>query len=67
MEKSKQAGIVLGRPKNSGYSDNEVLDKHNDVLSELKRGGSIRKTDKKLNKGISTVQRVKRLLNKNNL
>jgi transposase len=30
-------------------------------------GCSIRKTAKKLNKGTSTVQRVKRLLNKNNL
>jgi hypothetical protein len=67
LKKTKQAGIILGRPKNSGYSDNEMLDKHNDILSELKKGGSIRKTAKKLNKGTSTVQRVKQILNKNNL
>lgn len=64
LEKARQNGKNLGRPKNSGYSDCDVLNKHSDVVVCLNDGISIRKTGKKLNKSFSTIQRVKKILTK---
>ena len=55
----------MGRPKGSGLSDSDVLKKYNYVVEILKKGGSIRKTAKKFELGFSTVQRVKKILDKN--
>ena len=53
-------GGYVGRPKNTALSDEEYLSKHTDVLKYLKKNYSIRNIAKLTNKGISTVQRVKK-------
>lgn len=64
LEKARRKGVIMGRPKGSGLSDSDVLKKYDYVVEILKKGGSIRKTAKKFELGFSTVQRVKRVLDK---
>lgn len=65
LEKAKKNGVILGRPKNSGYSDSVVSKKYDSVVETLKKGGSVRKTAKQFGLGCSTIQRVKKVLKNN--
>jgi DNA invertase Pin-like site-specific DNA recombinase len=55
-------GVVLGRPKGSTISNEEMLSKHSDIVRLLKKNHSIRNAGKITGKGFSTVQRVKKIL-----
>jgi len=52
----------MGRPKESGYTSDQILQKHKDIVDLLLNNSSIRASAKKTGKGISTVQRVKKIL-----
>ncbi len=58
-----RTGVVLGRPKGTTISNDEMLCKHSDIVRLLKQGQSIRHASKITGKGTSTVQRVKTILN----
>jgi len=58
----RRKGVVLGRPKGSTISNEEMLSKHSDIVRLLKKGQSIRHASKISGKGTSTVQRVKIIL-----
>jgi len=55
-------GGTLGRKIGSTISDSDYLEKHKDVLKELKLGTSIRKTMKITGKSSTTVKKIKRLM-----
>ena len=57
-----RSGVILGRPKGSTISKDEMLSKHSDIVRLLKKGQSIRHASKISGKGTSTVQRVKIIL-----
>jgi DNA invertase Pin-like site-specific DNA recombinase len=56
---ARSRGVTLGRPKHTKYGRDYFLQKHRDIVRQLKAGQSIRNTAKIVGKGISTVQRVK--------
>ena len=60
IERAKAEGRYMGRKKGSGLSDAELVDKHSDIVDELMRGESIRRTARLTEKSKSTVQRVKK-------
>jgi DNA invertase Pin-like site-specific DNA recombinase len=55
-------GVILGRPKGTTLTRDQFLQKHKDILRQLKAGQSVRNVAKIVGKGISTVQRVKAAL-----
>jgi len=59
---ARSRGVILGRPKDSKYGRDYFLQKHREIVRQLKGGQSIRHTAKIVGKGISTVQRVKAAL-----
>src|SRR5437764_10718467 len=61
---ARKKGIKLGRPKGTTLSRDVLLQKHKDILRQLKAGQSVRNTAKITGKGVSTVQRVKLVLGK---
>ena len=61
LNEARRKGKTLGRPQGSGDSKEEFLKKHQDICRRLKEGHSIRNTAKITGKGVSTVQRVKKL------
>lgn len=63
LEDAKKRGVRLGRP--TGTLRRSVFLKHHlDIKECLEKGMSVRKTAKYTNKGASTVQRVKKALEK---
>jgi DNA invertase Pin-like site-specific DNA recombinase len=56
---ARKRGVVLGRRKGTILTRDDFLQKHKDILRQLKAGQSVRNTAKIVGKGISTVQRVK--------
>ena len=62
LNQARRKGVVLGRPKGSTASSDELLAKHADIVRLLKQGQSIRHAGKITGKGFSTVQRVKKIL-----
>src|SRR5947209_4375857 len=56
---ARKRGVVLGRRKGTTLSRDEFLQKHKDIIRQLKARQSLRNTAKIVGKGISTVQRVK--------
>jgi DNA invertase Pin-like site-specific DNA recombinase len=64
IAEARRKGVVLGRPKGSTISNEEILSKHSDIVRLLKQGQSIRHASKISGKGTSTVQRVKIILDK---
>jgi DNA invertase Pin-like site-specific DNA recombinase len=62
LAQAKRNQVVLGRPKGSTISNDELLSKHTDIVRLLKQGQSIRHAGKITGKGFSTVQRVKKIL-----
>src|SRR5262249_7325323 len=57
-----QRGLLLGRKKGTTLSGDQFLQKHKDIVRQIRAGHSIRNTAKIAGKGISTVQRVKAAL-----
>lgn len=64
IAEARRKNVVLGRPKGSTISNEEMLSKHSDIVRLLKQGQSIRHASKISGKGTSTVQRVKIILDK---
>ena len=56
---ARKRGVVLGRRKETTLSRDQFLQKHKDIVRQLKARQSLRNTAKIVGKGISTVQRVK--------
>jgi DNA invertase Pin-like site-specific DNA recombinase len=59
LVQAKRKGVKLGRPKGTTLGREIFLQKHKDILRQLKAGQSVRNAAKITGKGASTVQRVK--------
>jgi DNA invertase Pin-like site-specific DNA recombinase len=59
LREARRKGVKLGRPKGTALDRKVFLQKHKDVLRQLKAGQSVRNAAKITGKGVSTVQRVK--------
>jgi DNA invertase Pin-like site-specific DNA recombinase len=59
LREARRKGVKLGRPKGTTLDRKVFLQKHRDVLRQLKAGQSVRNAAKITGKGVSTVQRVK--------
>jgi DNA invertase Pin-like site-specific DNA recombinase len=59
---ARSRGVILGRRKGTMLTRDQFLQKHKDILRQLKAGQSVRNVAKIVGKGISTVQRVKAAL-----
>lgn len=62
LAEARRKGRTLGRPKGSGISDTELLDKHTDVIKLLNKGISIRNIAAIVQKIPTTVQKVRSAL-----
>ncbi len=62
LAEARRKGVKLGRPTGAALSRDLFLQKHKDILRHLKAGHSVRHTAKISGKGVSTVQRVKRVV-----
>ncbi|RYD85461.1 MAG: recombinase family protein [Verrucomicrobiaceae bacterium] len=62
LAEARRKGVTLGRPKGTSTPRAEFLQKHKDVIKQLKAGQSVRNTAAITGKGVSTVQRVKAML-----
>lgn len=60
----RQNGGKVGRKTGYVKSDSEILDQYKDVVKELKRGTSIRRTMKLTDRSMGTVVKVKRIIEK---
>jgi hypothetical protein len=56
---ARKRGVLLGRRTGTTLTRDQFLQKHKDILRQLKAGHSVRNVAKIVDKGISTVQRVK--------
>jgi len=61
-DKFRNDGGVVGRKKGYRKSADEILSQYRDVVKELKRGTSIRRTMKLTGKSMGTVMKVKKLV-----
>ena len=61
LDEARRKGVKLGRPFGTMLDRDVFLQKHRDVLRQLKAGQSVRNAAKITGKGVSTVQRVKAL------
>jgi DNA invertase Pin-like site-specific DNA recombinase len=59
---ARKRGVLLGRKKGTTLSHEQLLEKHKDIVRQIKAGQSVRNTAKIVGKGFSTVQRVKAAL-----
>src|SRR5699024_4104572 len=64
IARAKAEGTYNGRANGSGLSDAQLVEKHSDIASELNKGETIRRTAKLTEKSKSTVQRVKKALDR---
>jgi DNA invertase Pin-like site-specific DNA recombinase len=62
LAEARRRGIKLGRPVGTRLSREDFLQRHRDILRQLKAGQSVRNTAKITGKGVSTVQRLKALV-----
>ena len=60
LAEARRKGVKLGRPEGTTLAPDILLQKHKDIVRLLKAGHSVRNTAKISNKGVSTVQRIKR-------
>ena len=65
LAEARGKGVKLGRPEGTTLEREDFLQKHKDILKQLKAGQSVRNTAKITGKGVSTVQRVKLALSVN--
>ena len=61
LAEARRKGIKLGRPIGTKLRHEDFLQRHRDILRQLKAGQSVRNAAKITGKGVSTVQRVKAL------
>jgi DNA invertase Pin-like site-specific DNA recombinase len=59
LAEARRKGVKLGRPLGTTLGREVILEKHRDIVRQLKAGHSVRHAAKITGKGISTVQRVK--------
>jgi DNA invertase Pin-like site-specific DNA recombinase len=59
LREARRKGVKLGRPKGTTLDRKVFLEKHKEVLRQLKAGQSVRNAAKITGRGVSTVQRVK--------
>jgi DNA invertase Pin-like site-specific DNA recombinase len=59
LAEARRKGKVLGRPTGSSLQPAAFLERHRDIVRQLRAGQSIRNSAKITGKGLSTVQRVK--------
>lgn len=64
IAKAKAEGKYKGRARGSSLDASSLVQKHSDIVRELNRGESIRRTARLTNKSKSTVQRVKKALDR---
>lgn len=64
---AKLKGTYTGRKRGTKLSNDKFLEKHKDVLKELKKGESIRRVAKLCNVSTGTVQKVKKIAKTKNL
>lgn len=64
IARAKARGKYKGRANGSGLSDVDLIEKHSDIVGELNRGETIRRTAKLAGCSKSTVQRVKKALDR---
>ena len=62
IERAKAEGKYNGRANGTGLSDRELVEKHSDIVGELQKGETIRRTAKLTERSTNTVQRVKKAL-----
>ena len=62
LAEARRKGVKLGRPRGSTLNREVFLQNHRDIVRQLKEGQSVRHTAKITGKGVSTVQRVKRVV-----
>ena len=62
LEQARKNGKVLGRPIGSTKESDSLLKEYSKVVRTLKEGHSIRNTAKICEVGVSTVQRVKKVI-----
>ena len=58
-----EKGGTLGRPKGSTKTEEQRIAENQDIITYLKKGYTIRDTAKLTGKSISSVQRVKKIIN----
>jgi DNA invertase Pin-like site-specific DNA recombinase len=59
---ARKRGVLLGRRKGTTLTRDQFVQKHKDVVRQIKAGHSVRNTAKIVGKSFSTVQRVKAAL-----
>ena len=59
---ARKRGVLLGRRKGTTLTREQFLRKHKDIVRQIRAGQSVRNTAKIVEKGFSTVQRVKAAL-----
>jgi DNA invertase Pin-like site-specific DNA recombinase len=64
IEERRRMGLALGRPKGTTMTSEALLNRHADIVRLLKQGQSIRHAGIITGKGFSTVQRVKKILDR---
>jgi DNA invertase Pin-like site-specific DNA recombinase len=62
LDEARRKGVKLGRPTGSTTATAELLERHRDIVKQLRAGQSVRNVAKITGKGTSTVQRIKALL-----
>jgi DNA invertase Pin-like site-specific DNA recombinase len=62
LEEAKRKGVKLGRKPGSTTAPVELLERHRDIVKQLKAGHSVRHTAAITGKGTSTVMRIKAMM-----
>ena len=63
-ERAKEKGVKMGRPEGSRMSDKDLFAKYPEVVKKLRKGLSIREVSKICEVSTSTVQKVKKIIQK---
>lgn len=64
IEEARKKGVYKGRVKGTTESDEEVLNKYKEIVKFLKMGKSLRDIKSRCKVSLGTVQKVKKILNK---
>src|SRR5699024_1708024 len=64
IARAKAEGKYNGRANGTSFSDGELVERHSDVVGELNRGETIRRTAKLTRRSTRTGQRVKKALDR---
>ncbi len=64
IARAKAEGKYNGRTNGSSLSDSQLVEKHSDIVNELNKGETIRRTAKLTERSTNTVQRAKKALDR---